>query len=72
MLGDEGVEVVFYRHPGGFRYGWWEREPCESAAIDGMRKGLNGEVKGREWGGGEGENRTYYSAPPDFSQSHFL
>lgn len=47
------------------------REPCESAVIDGMGKGLNGEVKGREWGGGEGGNRTYYSAPPDFSQSHF-
>lgn len=28
------------------------RGPCESAAIDGMGKGLIGEVIGREGGGG--------------------
>lgn len=39
------------------------RGPCESAAIDGMGKGLNGEVKGREWGGKEKIEPTILHRP---------
>lgn len=42
MLGDEGVEVVFYRPPGRgvLDMDRGEGEPCESAEIDGIAKGL--------------------------------
>lgn len=50
MLGDEGVEVVFYRPPGRgvLDMDIGEGEPCESAEIDGIAKGL------KEMGGGGG------------------
>lgn len=54
------------------------RGPCESAEIDGMGRGVKGQVGGCcavkpkvERKGGEGDDKTYYSAPPDSSHSHF-
>lgn len=71
MLGDEGVEVVFYRPPGPGGFLDMDRVQGNHVRVQGLMEEQEGL---RIWKGGVGKKKEkkkiYYSAPPDSSHSH--